>query len=130
MTTATYAEAWGIGFSPDGQLLAAGTSDGIVRFWAAPYTTDATRGMQITLGSSYTPYGLAFSPAGTYLAVTFGPEVDIWNATTRTFVSRHNIASLPGITSPPYAQTVAWSASGGALLTGEDLCAKIAYCAD
>lgn len=131
MTTATYAEAWGIGFSPDGQLLAAGTSDGIVRLWAAPFTTNATSGAPINLGSAYyKPYGLAFSPAGTHLAVTVGPEVDIWNATTRTFVSRHTITSLPGITSPPYAQTVAWSASGGALITGEDVCAKIAYCAD
>ena len=130
MTTSSTAAAWGIAFSPDGQLLAAGTDEGTVRFWAAPYTTNATSGLSITLGSSYVPYGLAFSPFGTYMAVTFGPEVDIWNATTRTVVSRHNTTALPGLTTPPYAFSVAFSASGAALITGEDLCGKVAYCAD
>ena len=55
MTTSGSAAAWGIAFSPDGQLLAAGTDDGSVRFWAAPFTTNATSGLPITLGSSYVP---------------------------------------------------------------------------
>lgn len=130
LTTTSSASAYGIAFSADGQLLAAGTDDGSVRFWAAPFTTDATSGKNIVLGSNYVPDGIAFSPYGTYVAITFGPEVDIWNTTTRAFVSRHNTVAVPGVSSPPYARSVAFSASGGALITGEDLCGKIAYCAN
>jgi hypothetical protein len=130
MTTSGSAAAWGIAFSPDGQLLAAGTDDGSVRFWAAPFTTNATSGLPITLGSSYVPNGVAFSPLGTSIAITFGPEVAIWNVTTRAFVSRHNTTAIPGVSSPPYAISVAFSASGAALITGEDTCGKVAYCAD
>jgi WD40 repeat protein len=130
LTTTSTASAYGIAFSPDGALLAAGTDDGSVRFWAAPFTTNATSGTNIVLGSNYVPNEIKFSPFGTYLAITFGPEVDIWNATTRAFVSRHNTVAVPGVSSPPYAYSVAFSASGGALITGEDLCGKIAYCAN
>jgi len=131
LTTADSASAWGIAFSPDGQLLAAGSDDGFVRFWAAPFTADVTSGAPINFGStSYTPTGVAFAPGGTFLAVTFGPEVDIWNATTRAFVSRHNTTPIPGLAGAPYAISVAFSASGGALISGEDECGKIAYCSD
>ena len=71
-----------------------------------------------------------FSPFGTYMAITFRSEVDIWNATTRAFVSRHNTTAIPGATSAAYAISVAFSASGAALISGEDTCGKIAYCAD
>ena len=130
MTTSSSASTYGIAFSSDGQLLAAGTDDGSVRFWAAPFTTNATSGAAITLGSGYAPDGIAFSPFGTYVAITFRSEVDIWNATTRAFVSRHNTTAIPGATNPAYAISVAFSASGAALISGEDTCGKIAYCAD
>ena len=130
MTTSSSASTYGIAFSSDGQLLAAGTDDGSVRFWAAPFTTNATSGAAITLGSGYAPDGIAFSPFGTYMAITFRSEVDIWNTTTRAFVSRHNTTAIPGATSAPYAISVAFSASGAALISGEDTCGKIAYCAD
>jgi WD40 repeat protein len=129
LTTSGVAGAWGIAFSPDGQLLAAGTDDGVVRFWSAPFTTNATSGAPIDFGTTlYTPFGIAFAPGGTYMAITFGPEVDIWNATTRAFVARHNTTAIPGVTGTPYAASVTFSASGGALITGEDMCGKIAYC--
>jgi WD40 repeat protein len=131
LTTAGVASAWGIAFSPDGQLLAAGSDDGYVRFWAAPFTTNATSGTPINFGSSaYTPTGIAFAPGGTFMAVTFGPEVDIWNATTRSFVSRHRTTAIAGLAGAPYGVSVAFSASGGALITGEDECGKVAYCSD
>jgi len=131
MTTASAAATWGIAFSPDGQLLAGGADDGKVRFWAAPFTANATSGSSIALGSTgYAPDGIAFSPFGTYMAIAFGPEVDIWNATTRAFVSRHNTTAVAGATSLPYAISVTFSASGAALITGEDTCGKVAYCAD
>jgi hypothetical protein len=131
LTTSGVAGALGIAFSPDGQLLAAGTDDGVVRFWSAPFTTNATSGAPINFGSTaYTPAGIAFAPGGTYMAITVGPEVDIWNATTRAFVSRHNTTAIPGGAATPYAFSVTFSASGGALITGQDLCGKIAYCSD
>ena len=103
----------------------------MVRFWSAPFTTNATSGASIDFNStSYTPTGIAFAPGGTYIAITFGPEVDIWNATTRAFVARHNTRPFPARTAPPYALSTTFSASGDALITGEDLCGKIAYCSD
>ena len=64
------------------------------------------------------------------MAITFRPEVDIWNATTRAFVSRHNTTAIPGAHQFALRHLGRVLGQRGALIAGEDTCGKIAYCAD
>jgi hypothetical protein len=128
MLTAGTADAWGVRFSPDGQLLAVGSADGVVRFWSAPFTSNVTTGTQLNLGSG-TVWQLSFAPGGTFLAAAFGGEVDIWNVSTRAFVARRNLTVPAGATSTT-AFAVSFSASGGAIVGGGSKCGKLIVCND
>jgi WD40 repeat protein len=128
MTTASSAESWGIAFSRDGQLLAAGSSDGLVRFWAAPFTSNATSGTSLSVNGTNAPNDLVFAPGGGFLALAVDQQVDIWNVTTRARVSTHSSVAIPGVTNLPQVVSVAFTATGSALLAGEEYCGKVAFC--
>jgi len=129
VTTAPMAHGWGIGFSPNGQLLAVGTSEGIVRFWNVPVTSTAPTGTAISVGSTNIVNSIAFSPGSDFVALGFGMQAEIWNVATRTFVSRRTLTVPPGATANQ-ADSVTFSASGGALVVGQDMCGKVAVCSD
>ncbi|HXU03107.1 MAG TPA: WD40 repeat domain-containing protein, partial [Polyangia bacterium] len=123
ITTATGAATWALQFNPSGNLLAVGTDDGVVRFWNIPLTLTTPTGNPITVTPGSTVVGLSFSPLGSHLAVGFDYEADIFNVTTRAFVSRTTAAV-------DYVDSVRFSASGGALIAGEDSCGRLLICAD
>ena len=118
-------------FSPSSALLAVGDDDSFTRFWTFPVPSGTTlpTGTAITIGSTAgitdNVYGIAFSPNGTYLAITGGynqGSVSIWNVATRTMVSRYNLpAGHVGL-------SVAFSPSGSALVVGEQGCGKLTVC--
>lgn len=113
-----------VAFSRNGMMLAEGTNDGSVRFWAVPVTAASTPVGNIMPPGK--PYGLSFSPAGDALA-TASSEVNLWNVSTRTFIARHNVTPPAG-GSTQYADATVFSASGGALFVGEDQCNKFLVC--
>ena len=91
MTTASDAKSWGIAFSHDGQLLASGADDGQVRFWSAPFTTNATSGTSLAINGVNAANDIAFAPGAPYVAIAFDSEVDLWNVSTRAFVARRHL---------------------------------------
>ena len=125
LTTGPYASTWGARFSPSGNLLALGTDEGIVRFWSIPLTSTTPTGSAITNVSGGTITSLVFSPQGTHLAMGYDFQADIWNVSTRALVSR-----TPSAAVVTYADALAFSASGGALIMGEDNCGRVLVCAD
>lgn len=129
LTTAPMAHGWGVGFSRNGQLLAVGTSEGIVRFWNVPVTSTAPTGASISVGSTNTVAGIAFSPSSDFVALGFGMQAEIWNVTTRAFVARRTVTVPPGATANP-VDSVTFSAGGGVLVAGEDTCGKVLVCSD
>ena len=129
VTTGPNAEGWGISISPNGRLLAVGTNEGIVRFWNIPVTSTAPTGTSISVGSSNIVADIAFSPGSDFVALAFGRQAEIWNVATRTFVSRRTITVPAGATSN-LVDSVTFSASGGALVAGQDTCGKVLVCGD
>jgi hypothetical protein len=129
LTTAPSAQGWGISFSPNGRLLAVGTNEGIVRFWNVPITSTAPSGTSISVGSSNTIADIAFSPGSDFVALAFGRQAEIWNVATRTFVSRRMITVPAGATTN-LVDSVTFSASGGGLVAGQDMCGKVLVCGD
>jgi WD40 repeat protein len=119
------------GFSPNGTLLAVGDGDSYTNFWnfPVPSATTPPTGAEISIGSTGSitdnVYGLAFSPNGTYIAITGGynqGSVSIWNVASRSMVSRFNMPA------GHIGQSVAFSPSGSALVVGERGCGKLTVC--
>jgi hypothetical protein len=107
-------------FSPNGMLMAESTEDGSVRFWNLPITaTSVPTGAGIMLAD--VPLGLAFSPGSDFVSFAYGTTFDIWNVSTRTRASQHLVNGT-------FADSVTFSASGGALIGGEDRCGKFLVC--
>ena len=129
LTTAPSAQGWGISISPNGRLLAVGTDEGIARFWNLPIASTAPTGTSLSVGSSNRIADIAFSPGSDFVALAFGRQAEIWNVATRTFVSRRMITVPAGATTN-FVDSVTFSASGGALVAGEDLCGKVLVCSD
>jgi hypothetical protein len=129
VTTGPDEHGWGISFSPNGQLLAVGTGNGVVRFWNVPVTSTAPTGTAISVGSTNVINSIAFSPGSDFVALAFGLQAEIWNVASRTFVSRRTLTLPPGASSNR-ADSVTFSASGGVLVVGEDMCGKVLVCSD
>jgi WD40 repeat protein len=121
VNSGVYAAAWAARFNAAGNLLAIGTDEGLVRFWNIPLTSTTPTGATIDVGLS-TVSGLSFSPQGTHVAVAFDRETDIFNVSTRAFVSRASAVAN--------VDSVSFSASGGALISGEDNCGRVLVCSD
>jgi hypothetical protein len=79
-------------------------------------------GGSITAKALSTVSALAFSPQGTHLAIGFDMETDIFNVATLAFVSRASAAE--------FVNAATFSASGAALISGENSCGHVLICAD
>ena len=100
-----------------------------MRFWNLPIASTAPTGTSISVGSANTIGDIAFSPGSDFVALAFGMQAEIWNVATRTFVSRRTITVPAGATTNlTYSAT--FSASGSALVVGEDTCGKVLVCGD
>jgi len=112
------------GFSLDGTLLAVGEDYGGIRFWNLPLATSNTPvGSTISFAGGDTVGGLAFSPNGMYLAAGgafFAGQLSIYSVATHTEVDR----MLPAAN----VKKLVFSASGGALIAGEDDCGAVLVC--
>jgi WD40 repeat protein len=127
-TTVAGAAGSAIRFSRDGLMLAEGTNDGSIRFWNVPITnSSAPSGAAITIGDI--PFGLSFSALGDQIAVGFGSEIDTWSVSTRAMLGRHGVVAPPGGTIQ-YVDSTTFSASGSAVVVGEDKCGKFLICSD
>jgi hypothetical protein len=123
---------YGMSFSADGTMLAAGGHDGIVGFWTVPVAVNANpSGATIKLpNSANVPEAVKavrYSPDGKYVAVAAGDPTDEWkigifNASTRASMA----TKIPTYT----PLSIAWSPSGGIIAAGEDTCGKILICSD
>jgi WD40 repeat protein len=114
--------AWSVEFSPSGNLIGVGTDEGVVRFWTLPLTSNTPTGNPIANTTGSPILGLSFSPYGTYVAVGYDMQTEIWNLNTRARVS--------GASTSSFVDAVAFSASGGAVISGEDDCGRVLVCAD
>jgi hypothetical protein len=107
-------------FAPNGMLMAESTEDGSVRFWNLPITaTSVPTGTGIMLAD--VPLGISFSPGSDYVSFASGTSFEIWNVSTRTRASQHLVNGT-------FADSVIFSASGGALFGGEDRCGRFLMC--
>jgi WD40 repeat protein len=109
-----------VAFSPDGETLAVGTTDGQIKLW-----NTATWALIHVLSSdnlnapatnfSDTAFSLAFSPDGEIVAAGSNDgDVRFWNAATSQL-----IRTLPGNSSTGAVQSVAFSPDGKTLADGE-----------
>jgi len=127
---ATVASAHGssVRFSRNGTMLAEGTSDGSVRLWSVPITAASTpTGTTITTPGA--PLGLSFSPAGDLISFGVQSEFDIWSVSSRALTARRTLTAPAGAPAQ-YGDSSAFSASGGALIGGEDVCGKFLICSN
>ena len=93
-----------VAFSPSGDLLASGDSDGVVKLWN-PATHQAV-GAPIRIGGG--ALGLAFSPNGTVLAGAGGNgTIELWNPATHQEIGAPIVAAQHD-----FANAVAFNPSG------------------
>jgi WD40 repeat protein len=115
---------------PDGQLLAAGGDQATIRFWAAPFTTDATTGNPMVVAGTGVISGISFHPGGASLVTTYTQSIEIWSVSTRMRLASASISASPDPSTPNFADAVRFSPSGGMVIAGEDQCGRMQLCSD
>jgi WD40 repeat protein len=111
-------------FSPDGTVFAEGDDYGALRMWRYPITSTTPFGDSITFAGGDSINDIAFTPSGAYVAVGgafFTGQLGIYDATTQTEAAR---APTPTAN----IKSLAFSATGAALIAGEDDCGIILVC--
>jgi len=105
-------------------LMADMTKDGSVRFWSLPVTATSVptgTNIMLPLGTYDVPIGIGFSPGSDFVTFAYGTTFDIWNVSTRARGPQHTVNGT-------FADSVTFSASGGAIFGGEDRCGKFLVC--
>jgi WD40 repeat protein len=100
-------QIYSVDFSPDGMMLATGSSDRMTKFWCTK--TWQMQGKPIKCGGDV--ICVRYSPSGELLAIaTTYRNIQIYNPGTRELVEFL----------PPQAKSLAWTPDGTRLLTGGD----------
>ena len=100
-----------IAFSPNGQLLASGSDDHVVKVWNVSQGREIESLQHRTDNSRSQIKAVAFSPNGQRLA-TAGMHVKLWNI--------HNWSAVTTLRHDDWVWTVAFSPDGRLLATGEE----------
>ena len=116
--------ASGMAFTADGQTLAIGSEDALIRFFKAPFAQQDGAALVVDVSMMNSISALAFSPSAKTLASgSYGGGLDLFDLPSRQ--SRAQNSSL--MFSPT---AVAFSPTGTTIGVGEFNCGKIAVCAD
>jgi WD40 repeat protein len=116
-------------FSPDGQLMAAGGDDGVLRFWQVPVTATATgSAINFMNGTSVIAVnGISWSGNSQTVSVAAGTVFDGGHVSVNDVPNRvTRNRRLPAY----WPVSVAYSPNGGAVAAGEISCGKVIVCAD
>ncbi len=125
---------WGLSFNPDGNLLAVGYSDHVVRVWDISTLKSQTQPLLVLRGHSNLVWEVAFSPDGTLLATaSHDGTVKLWKVssgsepwTELTTLTGHT-AEVSGVAFSPdgkYLASVRWDGTLRVYLSqNEDLIA-------
>jgi hypothetical protein len=118
-------------FSPDGTLLAAGNSEGLLHLWNFPITSPNPTVPDMDVATPTTSSilnGIAFHPGGRFLAVAGGPDGAASVSTWMVGGLRNLVSS--SITPIWAVGSIAFSPSGSAIISGQLGCGLIDVCAD
>jgi hypothetical protein len=117
---------WAGCFSPSGSLLALGEASSYLRFHAFPLTSSTPTGADITIGGSDDVRACAFSPNGSYVAITGGRtqgSASIWGVTSRALTGRYDFTD-----SRVEGLSVGFAPAGNAIVVGGMGCGKVLLC--
>lgn len=109
-----------VAFSPDGQTLATGDWNGVLKLWTIARTEgrlQLTELATLDIDESITYHRLSFSPDGRFLATNGGNEVRVWD------VDRRMVHKLEGHTDT--VMCVAFSKQGTLATAGDDRTIKL-----
>jgi WD40 repeat protein len=98
-------------FSPDGAVLATGSSDNTMKLWSTE--TWLPLGHRINCGAAV--YCVRYSPSGEHIAIATDKGIQIWNPSSRDCVANFN--AYAGV-SPGRSYSLAWTPDGTRLFSG------------
>jgi hypothetical protein len=97
--TALPGQGWGVNFSADGSLLAAGSSTTpYIKIYERDGDTFSVQSASFDTGANSTAWSVGYSASGDYLyaAMTASPYFMVWSRSGSSYTKLSNPASLPG----------------------------------